>query len=290
MSASLEATRRAGTRRGVAAMALGITCFVANDAIIKFVTESLPPWQTIFVRGIAATGMLAGLVVTMGAAGQWRALFDRRVLLRAGFDATATFAYLIALFHLPLANAMAINMAVPIFTILFAALLLRERVGTSQWLAIAVGFFGVLLVVQPTPSAFNAYALLCLAGTLMQAGRDLVTRTIDARISSLLVTFSTALAVTLLSGVWGLTQGWEAVSPAQLAMLVAAAVFLGGGYYLLTVSMRTGGEVGVIAPFRYTGLLVAIVIGFLVWGQVPNALAWAGSALLVLAGLYVLRR
>jgi drug/metabolite transporter (DMT)-like permease len=142
-------------------------------------------------------------------------------------------------------------------------------------------------VVQPSGAAFNAYALLCLGGTLLHASRDLMTRSIPKHIPSILVTLSTAVAVTLLAAVWGLFQEWRALAWRELALLVAASVFLSGGYFLLTVAMR-GGEMSVIAPFRYTGLLFAIGLGFLVWGDVPNPLAWAGIALLVAAGLYVL--
>jgi drug/metabolite transporter (DMT)-like permease len=145
----------------------------------------------------------------------------------------------------------------------------------------------VLLVVQPSAAGFNAYALLCLAGTLLHASRDLTTRAIDKGIPSILITLSTAVAVTLLAGAWSLFSDWTTVTWQQLALLATASVFLSGGYFLLTVSMR-GGEMSVIAPFRYAGLLFAIAIGYLVWGDVPNGLAWAGIALLVGAGLYVL--
>ena len=140
---------------------------------------------------------------------------------------------------------------------------------------------------QSAGAAFKAYALLCLAGTLLHASRDLMTRVIDRTIPSLLITLSTAVAVTLLSGAWSLLHEWQSVTGRQLGMLAAASVFLSGGYFLLTVAMR-GGEMSLIAPFRYAALLFALVLGFAVWGDVPNALAWAGIALLVAAGLYVL--
>src|SRR5690606_1801522 len=177
--------------------------------------------------------------------------------------------------HLPIAHATAISMATPLFITLFAVFAFKERVGPGRWLAIATGFTGVLLVVQPTGAAFNAYALLCLGGTLLHAGRDLMTRTIDRRIPSILVTLSTAVAVTILSGLWGLFQDWKPVSWQQLGLLAGASVFLSSGYYLLTVSMR-GGEMSVIAPFRYTGLMFALGLGCLVWGAVPKGPAWPG--------------
>jgi drug/metabolite transporter (DMT)-like permease len=114
-----------------------------------------------------------------------------------------------------------------------------------------------------------------------------MTRTIDRSIPSLLITFSTAVAVTLLSGLWSLQQEWRPASWQSLGFLAAASVFLSIGYFMLTIAMRAG-EMSVIAPFRYVGLLFALLLGFIVWGDMPNTLAWAGIALLVGAGLYVL--
>ena len=104
----------------------------------------------------------------------------------------------------------------------------------------------------------------------------------------MLVTLSTAIAVTLFAGVWGLFQEWKPVEPVQLGLLAAASVLLSAAYFLLIVAMRAG-EMSVIAPFRYSGLLFALLLGYSVWGHVPNASAWAGIALLLGAGLWVMR-
>jgi drug/metabolite transporter (DMT)-like permease len=288
MTLDLSLAARAANRRGVLAMAAGMGCFVTNDTLVKYVSQSLPSSQLIFLRGVFASALLLAIAQALGVTSRLPSLLDRRVLLRAAFDAFATMTYLTSLFHLPIANATAINMATPLVITLLAVLLFGDKVGAMRWLAIGVGFTGVLLVVQPNGTAFNAYALLCLGGTLLHAGRDITTRAIHAGVPSILITVSTALAVTLLSGVWGLFEDWRPVGAAQLAQLAAASVFLSGGYFLLTVAMRAG-EMSLIAPFRYTGLLFAIVLGYLVWGDIPNALAWAGIALLVGAGLYMLR-
>lgn len=279
--------QRAANRRGVAAMAAGMASFVTNDSLVKVVSESLPAPQLIFLRGVFATALLLAVVLATGAVRQLPRLRDRKVLVRAGFDAFATMTYLTSLFHLPIGNATAINMATPLFITLFAVVAFHERVGLGRWIAILTGFTGVLLVVQPAGAAFNAYALLCLAGTLLHASRDLMTRVIDRTIPSLLITLSTAVAVTLLAGAWTLLHDWQPVTGRELGLLAAASVFLSGGYFLLTVAMRSG-EMSLVAPFRYAGLLYALLLGYLVWGDVPNALAFAGIALLVGAGLYVL--
>lgn len=280
---------RAANRRGVLAMSAGMASFVTNDTLVKYVSESLPAPQLIFIRGLFATALLLVIVHWMGAMRQLPRLLERRVIARALFDGFATLTYLTSLFHLPIANATAINMATPLFITLFAVLAYNEQVAVRRWLAIATGFAGVLLVVQPSGAAFNAYALLCLAGTLFHAARDLLTRSVDRTIPSIAITFSTAVMVTLMSGAWTLLSwDWQPVTGRQLGLLATASVFLSGGYYLLTVAMRAG-EMSVVAPFRYAGLLFAVVLGFAVWGDAPNALAWSGIVLLVASGLYLLR-
>ncbi len=264
-----HATQHAANRRGVIAMAAGMGSFVINDSLVKYVSESLPGTQLIFIRGIFASLFVLALVQASGQLAQARLLADRKVVLRAVLDALATMTYLTSLFHLPIGNATAINMATPLVITVFAVVAFHERVGARRWVAIATGFLGVLLIVQPSAAGFNAYALLCLAGTLLHA-------------------LSTAITVSLLSGGMGLVAAdWQPVSPRQYALLALASVFLSGGYYLLTVAMRNG-EMSLVAPFRYVGLLFAILLGFVVWGDVPNLLAWAGIALLVGAGLAVL--
>jgi drug/metabolite transporter (DMT)-like permease len=208
---------------------------------------------------------------------------------RAGLDAAATFAYLVSLFHLPLANATAINMASPLFITLFAVAWLGERVSAGRWLALAAGFAGVLLVIRPEASGFNAWAWLCLLATALHALRDLATPRIPRCVPTLAITLATALAVTVLAGLGTAVQGWRSLSAAQLGLLAAAAVFLAAGYQGVILATRQA-RLSVVAPFRYTGLLMAVLLGWVGWGQVPDGLAWLGIAAVVAAGLVLLRR
>ncbi len=289
MSAHVSSAAALGAinRRGIAAMVFSAISFVTNDALIKYASESVGGTQAIFVRGLFGTVFLLILAHALGATRQWRRLADKRTLARSSLDAASTMFYLTALFHLPIGNATAINMATPLFITLFAVVLLRERPQAARWIALGCGFAGVLLIVQPAASGFNAWALLCVTGTLMGSGRDLVTRFIDRSIPSSLLTFSAALVVTLFSGTLMLFQPWQPIGTTQFGLLALAALLLGNAHYFLIYSMRAG-EMSLIAPFRYSGLLAALVIGYTVWGDVPNTVAFAGIALLVSAGLYML--
>ncbi len=285
----------ADNRRGIIDMSVAMALFIANDALVKLVSASLPSLQLIFIRGAFASVLMLLVCHATGAlrrdtqtgALPVMQLLQKRVLIRATLDASASLIYLTALFHMPLGNATAINMATPLVITIMAVFLMQEQVSLSRWLAIAVGFGGVLLIVQPAADGFNAWALLCLAGTVLHAARDLMTRVIPQSVPSLLITLSTVVAVSLFSGVFSLFQGWQAATPTHLALLAASGVLLSGGYFLLIRAMRAG-EMSLIAPFRYTGLLFALVLGWWFWGDVPNLLAFIGIALLVAAGLYML--
>jgi drug/metabolite transporter (DMT)-like permease len=267
-----------------------MACFIVNDTLTKVASATLPSGQLIFLRGLIATALI---VLWLRFAESAPALRPRRlasgpVAARATLDALSTLTYLISLFNLPIASATAINMATPLIITLLAALWLHLRVTGARAAAIALGFGGVLLVIQPSTEGLNAYAWLCLAAALFGAMRDLVTLRIPREVPSTAVTLATSVAVTLFALALSLAQGWSAFTWVQLMPLAAAAVFLATGYQLIVRATRAS-DPSVVAPFRYSGLLMAVAIGWGVWGEVPNALAWAGIALVIAAGLYLLR-
>jgi drug/metabolite transporter (DMT)-like permease len=261
-------------------------CFVVNDALVKYASQTMPAAQLIFLRGIMASLLVLALVRATGSIGRLSAMAKGWVSLRAWVDAVGTFIYLIALFHLPIVNATAIIMTSPLIIALLAAAFMGERVGLGRWLAIGLGFLGVLLIIQPRPEGFNVYAAICLFGTVLMSVRDLLTRRIRAEVPSTVITLATAVAVTLLSGAASLVEGWQPFGRFEIALLALASIFLAGGYYGIVMGMRHG-EMSLIGPFRYSGLLWALVVGFVIWDELPNTLAWVGIALLTGSGLYV---
>lgn len=282
-----HAAHARASRRGIVTMIAAMGCFVANDGLVKFVSESVPAAQLIFVRGVMATALVLAVCAATGATRRIREIAHGWVVARAAIDSVATLLFLVSLFHLPLPTATAINMASPLIITSLAAVFLGERLRASGWVATAIGFVGVLLIVQPQSEGFNAYALVCLLSTLLMSVRDLVTRRVHAGVPSLLVTLSNCIAVTLLSGALSLFGNWTAIAPRELGFLAVAAALLAAGYYLLVTSTRHG-SLSVVAPFRYSALLFATIIGFAVWGDAPNLLAWCGIAFVVGSGIQVL--
>jgi drug/metabolite transporter (DMT)-like permease len=284
MSSSLHS---AANRRGMACMSGAMVCFIVNDMLMKKLGESLPLPQLILVRGLVASLLLLAAAQATGALQHFASIADRRVLWRSLIDAVGSLAFLASLMHLPLANATAINLASPLVIAVLAVLLLGERAGPGRWLAVTGGFGGVLLIVQPSAAGFTGWAWVCLAATLCHASRDLMTRRIGAAVPALLVTLANAVCVSAAAGLWTSVSGWASIDLPQVALLGLAALMLSGGYWLIVLAMQAG-EMTVVAPFRYVGLLAAVLLGWLVWGDLPDALATAGIGLLLASGLYLL--
>lgn len=271
-------------------MAVSMAGFTANDAITKAVSESMNMAQIMLVRGLFATILIVALAWQAGVLAGYREVFRPMVGLRVTSEAFATVAFLAALTHMPLANVSAILQALPLAVTMGAAFFLGEPVGWRRWLAIACGFLGVLIVVRPGFEGFNGFALMALASVLFCAVRDLATRQIDAAVPSMLVSTATAVTVTIVGAVliepFG---GWQPVDVESAALLFAAAVLLLFGYQFIIMSMRLG-EISFVAPFRYTALIWAIVLGYLIFGDVPDWGMTIGSTVIVGSGLYALYR
>lgn len=284
-----DAARLRVNRIGVAWMLLATVGFIANDAVTKTVLVRVPIGQMIVVRGIMAITLIALIAWHRGALMGITGMFRGWVGVRALFEGLGTFLFLAALIWLPLANATAISMSSPLFVAVLARIILGERVDLRRWIAIGFGFVGVLLVIQPRPGGFNAWAWLCVLATLVYAGRDLLTRRIPAGMPSIVVTLATASAVAGLALVVLLVQGWTPMIWSDVGLLAFAAVCLSTGYYAVIAATRHA-EMSVVVPFRYAGLLWALVLGFVIWGDVPNPLAWAGIVLLLASGLYMIHQ
>jgi drug/metabolite transporter (DMT)-like permease len=270
---------------------LGATlCFLLGDTAVKLASDTIPVPQIIAVRGFLTTLFVAIAAAAAGVLGHWPKMFTRHVFTRGGFDVATTLMFTYALANMRIADATAIINAAPIAATLLAIVVLKERVDFLRWMAIALGFFGVLLVLQPDASGFNVYGLLAIGSMLAVAGREVVTRRIAADVPSLIVTLWSAVAITILGvATSAVTGDWVPLDYSQFGLLAIAAMLLFGAYHFSVVAFRLG-EVSLVAPIRYVVIVWGLVMGYLVWGDVPGIAELAGMVLIALAGLTVIRR
>jgi len=271
-------------------MVVSQAAFTLNDTLVKVATGSLGIGQIMLVRGMFATALIVLLVWRLGHFQPFGQLLKPAIVWRILGEIGGTVFYLIALAHLPIANVSAVFQALPLAVTMSAALFFGDKVGPRRWLAIAVGFVGVMIIVRPGLEGFNAYSLYVLMCVAFCTIRDLATRRIDSAIPSTFVSMLTAAAVTICGGVLiPFTGGWAPMSWGLLATLVTAAVLVLIGYQFIIQSMRTG-DISFVAPFRYTALLWAIAAGYLVFTNIPDLLMLVGSGIVVASGIYTLYR
>lgn len=277
--------------KGAVFMMVSVAAFVINDSLMKSLSGDIPLFQAIFLRGVFATLLVSILAARAGVI-RWSALapVDRpTAMIRVCAEIGVTSCFLQALFNMPLANATAILQGAPFALTFAAAVFLREKVGWRRWTAILIGFLGVLMIVQPGGKDFNAASYYALGAVGFLVVRDLATRRLSPATPSLFITMMTAVAITCLGGVVTATQSWQPVDGATLAHLALSACFLFCGYLFSVMTMRVG-EMSFIAPFRYTILIWALLLGVFIFGEVPNTLAIFGAAIVVSAGLYTFFR
>jgi drug/metabolite transporter (DMT)-like permease len=201
-----------------------------------------------------------------------------------------TLTFLSAIAHMPLANAAAIFQALPLVITLGAALVFGEPVGWRRWAAIAAGFVGVLVIVRPGMAGFSEFSLLALSSVAFCTVRDLATRKIPTEIPSLFIALLTTLTVTSAGAVIMYPLGgWTPPSARTIGLLAVAAVLLLIGYQCIISALRTG-DISAVAPFRYTALLWAMLLGYLAFGDKPDRYMLIGAAIIVLSGLYAFYR
>ena len=271
-------------------MMASMACFTLNDAMLKLTLGAIPLFQLLFVRSIITCGLILATRGKLGAihfriAGQDWIL----ILMRASSEVVIAYFFLTALFNMPIANVTAIMQAVPLVVTLASALILREAVGWRRMLAVGVGFVGVLLIVRPGADGFNLWSLYVLIAVLGVTFRDLVTRRLSPEVPSITVTLVTAATVTVASGLASLSMPWAEISGTNALYIVASAVFILGGYFFSVQVMRTG-EVSFTAPFRYSGLVWALILGWFLFSEWPSLLTMIGAVIVVGTGIFTFYR
>ncbi len=276
--------------RGAVYMMVAMAAFTLNDTAMKALTQGLPLFQAIAMRG---TLTLCGLLLLARVMGQLQFRVPRRdgwvITLRSVAEVVSTVLFLAALMHMPLANISAIMQALPLAVTLAAAVLFKETIGWRRMTAILIGFGGVLIIIRPGPQGFDIWSLMGLASVAIVVVRDLSTRWISRSVPSVMVAVWSSASVTGAAYIASLFTGWQPLVPGQALLVVAAAAALLVGYLFSVMVMRVG-DIGFVAPFRYTALIWAILLGWLAFGTWPDGFTLFGAGLVVATGIFTLWR
>lgn len=275
---------------GALLMMATMACFTFNDTLVKMTGGAVPLFQLIFLRGMLTSLLIVG---ARGRLGRMHFDLKRRdwllISLRSCAEVCATFLFLSALFNMPLGNATAILQALPLTVTLASAVVLGEAVGWRRLTAIAIGFVGVLLIIKPGAAGFTIWSLYAVGAVCCVTVRDLTTRELSPDVPSISVTLIAAMSVMTGAGVMSMFQPWAPISGSHGMLIAGAAVFILGGYYFSIRVMRVG-DVAFVAPFRYTGLVCALILGWAVFGEWPDNWTLLGAAIVVGTGAFTLYR
>ncbi len=275
---------------GALLMMASMACFTLNDSMLKLTAGTVPLFQLLFIRS-AVTCALILLLRNQLSTIHFR--ISRRdwglIGARAASEVMISYFFLNALFNMPLANLTAILQVVPLTVTLCSLVFLREAVGWQRLTAIFIGFLGVMLIVKPGAEGFNVWSVYALIAMLGVTFRDLVTRKLSAGVPSMTVTLVTAATMLIAMGLASLTSPWVSFGTETALLISGSAVFILGGYFFSIQVMRTG-DISFTAPFRYTGLIYALLIGWAVFDEWPGWMTMLGALIVVVTGVFTFYR
>jgi len=274
--------------RGAILMMASTAAFTVNDSLMKMLYTEVTLFQAMFFRGLGASAIFLVLAWQKRAFTLPKGKDLPKVILRTLAEIGAGFFFLTSLKKMPLANATAILQSLPLVMTLVGALFLREKVGLRRIVAVILGLLGVIIIVRPGAEGFTIYSLLAFTAVICLTLRDTATRMMSFSIPSVTVALAGSLGVTVFSGFGAVFEGgWHSLSPRAGLLLGGVIVLLVFGYLSNVLTMRCG-ELSFVAPFRYTSLFWAILLGFLFFGELPDLLTLIGAGLVVVTGIITL--
>lgn len=307
LCASVTPMQMTATSRGILALVLGIAIFSVQDVILKLLSGDYPLYQAMVIRSLTAVPLLMVIVAVLDGrlttitTPNWRWMMARGAL---GFVAYT--AYYLGLAALPMADTVALFFTAPLFITLAAALAFRERIGPVKLFALIAGFAGMLMIFRPSANLFDPAALLPVLGALGYALQQLAARVLGRTETAAAMTFwsnmtfligGLALAAVFGSGAYEgaahpslafLTRGWQPLLMRDLLLFMACGGIAAVGLSLLTYAYRVAPS-STVAPFEYSFIFWGVLWGWVFWADLPSAFAWGGIALLVGAGILVIR-
>lgn len=287
MQASTQPGRRQ-TYVGITLMCIGVACLCVNDALAKELTTAYSPLQVLFLRNLIAFPFAVVVVLGVGGPAALRSYRPMAHVVRGLLWLSAAFLFFTSLTMLQLAEATALIFVAPMLITALSALLLKERVGWRRWSAVLVGFAGVLIVVRPGGSTFQLASLLPMITAFFYALLMIAARWVDPR-------ESVWTMMLYLVGAGGLAAAalmpfvWVPVAWGDLWLFAGLAFFGTAGMTMMTQAFRFA-PAAVVAPFDYTALIWATLLGYAFWGEVPDALTYVGAVVIIASGIFIVWR
>ncbi|MEJ6401730.1 DMT family transporter [Yoonia sp. 2307UL14-13] len=277
--------------RGAAFMVIAMLCFAIEDALIKQLSDTIPPGQ---VLGFLCFGGLVLFVIWSLIARQplWhRDYLHRGVIARSTCEIIGSCFFVSALALIPLTTASAVIQATPLLVALAASLFLGQPMGWPRWTAIFIGFCGVVLIIRPGMDGFIPATLLAVGGMLGLAARDVITRGLNVQLTGMQFGMHAFALVTPAALLLSFIQGDTLAIPQGTEWaLLAGGVLIGSLAYLAIVAATRIGNAGIISSFRYSRMLFALIIGYFAFNERPDLATIFGITIVVGAGLFTLWR
>ena len=266
---------------------IAMSLITTNDAIVKHITQVFNVGQIIFLRG-ALICVIFAIVMRV----RRQPVFNRQTLhrwnlLRGLFELAATLMFMTGLSLLPIAVASTLGFSSPIFLALLAGVILKEEVGLERWIIILVGFGGVMLITNPFAESTSWAMVFPIICAFFVALRDIAIRYVPHDIPSSQVAFTNAWIVMLGGGIYSIFQGWGEADLEWYLWFIGVGGALYCGYLFLIIGSRLG-ELSFISPFKYISILIALIYGYLIWGDRPTLTMLGGALIIVLSGIILL--
>ena len=272
--------------RGISIMIAAMGFFAIEDMFIKQAARSMSTGQILATLTLVAVPIFEIMARYQGKTMFDSTIFHKGVLTRNFFEMLGTLGFVTAITQTPLISATAIFQATPLVVTLGAALFLGEKVRWRRWVAISLGFCGVMIIIRPGLEGFDPKSLWAVMAVIGLSGRDLATRRLPVGITNAQLAAWGFLVVGLLGALMASVQGaWIMPTNQTMVWLVGASFCAIFGYWGITAAMRLG-EISAIAPFRYVRLVFALIIGIGVFSERPDAATYSGAALIISSGIY----
>jgi drug/metabolite transporter (DMT)-like permease len=288
MTAAALATPR-DNARGIAAMLIAVGALSLMDACLKILAPHYPALQVTAIRALAA---LPIILVWVGVTSSVRDLLRIRFplhLARAviGISMLTTFTFGVR--HLPLADAYSIFFLAPLLITAFAALLLGERVDRQRWIAIGIGFLGVLIVLRPTGSTALTLPGLAVLWTAIGYALSAITVRVLGRTDSTQSMVFWLMTMTAVGAGLLALPSWRPIQPGHWIAIGGIAVTGSVGQWAITEAFRRG-EASAVAPFEFTALAWGVALDWFLWRTLPTPITLIGAGVIIASGVYLFRR